>query len=117
MGGLSEELVATIIQQAERRAEEAERAAAEERRRQKELDYLSKMAGEASSGDGTPEGVPSGDDASAGGEVTSAEAQLSESSPTADETESSEPERQAGVESSPDDSAGSAGDELPGSGA
>jgi N utilization substance protein A len=47
MGGLSEEQVATIISQAERRAEEAERAAAEERRRQKELDYANKAAAES----------------------------------------------------------------------
>lgn len=42
MGGLTEEQVTTIIEQAERRAEEAERAAAEERRRQKEQDQQNK---------------------------------------------------------------------------
>ncbi len=47
IGGLTEEQVATIVQQAERRAEEAERAAAEERRRQKELDYKNKAAAAA----------------------------------------------------------------------
>jgi N utilization substance protein A len=55
MGGLSEEQVATIIQQAEQRAEEAERAAAEERRRQKELDYINKAAeSSAAAAEGQP---------------------------------------------------------------
>lgn len=45
MGNLTDEQVAVIVEQAERKAEEAERAAAEERRRQKEQDQLAKAAG------------------------------------------------------------------------
>jgi N utilization substance protein A len=44
MGGLSEEQVDLIVEQAERKAEEAERAAAEERRRQTEQEQLEAAA-------------------------------------------------------------------------
>jgi transcription termination/antitermination protein NusA len=81
MGGLSEEQVATIIQQAERRAEEAERVAAEERRRSKEQDFLraaaeAQGAADAAAAANAPAAAPSPTDAGEqdGGDAGSAAA-------------------------------------------
>ncbi len=49
MGGLSEEQVNAIVEEAERRAEEAEIAAAEQRRRQREIDRQAAASEEAAS--------------------------------------------------------------------
>lgn len=85
MGGLTEEQVDQIVDQAEAKAEEAEAAATEERRQRKENERLAKEAAEAAPPIEAPavEEAPAGEDASpdeAAEESESAEAATEEES-------------------------------------
>lgn len=76
MGGLTEDQVNLIVEQAEERAEEAERAASEERRRQKEQERLEKEAAESNAANEAASAEAA--EAAAGGEATGEEANSGE---------------------------------------
>ncbi|MGE0757636.1 MAG: transcription termination factor NusA [Pirellulaceae bacterium] len=111
MGGLTEEQVGVIVEQAERKAEEAERAAAEERRRQKELDREGQGGGKAGGGRASRTGVGASTPAA---DSAATESAVTESAAVAGEAELTETEAGEGEELEEPVEEESTGEELSG---
>ncbi|MBW3596572.1 MAG: transcription termination factor NusA [Planctomycetes bacterium] len=98
LGGLTEEEVESIVNQAEEKAEEAERAAADARRRQREEKQAAAIAAAAAEAAGVtaPEaGAEGAEEAAAATEEEAAESPVAEATPAAAESETEAPAEEA----------------------